>query len=105
MKLAIKMMMVCLAVLGLMLMAPGCSNQGSAGCASDADCGGLKCAAGACVQCTSDSHCNAADKCMICNGNSCVKKSNCCTADVQCGGGQRCWNVRGKAYGQCGPAN
>ena len=102
MKVAMKMALVCLSLLGLMLIAPGCSNSGSAGCASDADCGGQKCYQGACVQCTADSHCNAADKCMICSGQQCVKQANCCTADVQCPSGQRCWNVKGKRYGKCG---
>lgn len=103
MKLAIKLAFVFLALVGLMLVAPGCSNGGKSGCSNDADCGGgLHCQSGQCVQCTNDGHCNAQNKCMVCNGSQCVKKSDCCVVDLDCPSGQRCFNVSGKAYGQCG---
>ena len=101
MKLTMKLMIASLGLLGLLLVSPGCGN--GPGCSTDADCGSDKCVSGACVQCTADSDCNANNACMVCSGNSCQQKSDCCTTDLQCGQGSRCWNVRGKAYGKCGP--
>jgi len=108
MKLAIRIALVIATCLGFVVLVPGCGNQNtastppqSAGCTSDAQCNGLKCASGECVQCTADSHCNSRDKCNVCSANKCVKKSNCCTDDTQCSRGQRCFNVRGRKYGSC----
>lgn len=86
MKLTIKLAMVCLAILGLLALG-ACSGGAAAG------------------GCQSDKDCNAADKCMVCSGGSCQKVADCCLTDVECGGGQRCWNEKGKAYGKCGSAN
>jgi hypothetical protein len=101
--LTIKLAMVCFGLLALLLVFPGCGN--GPGCQTDADCGGAKCLNGQCMQCSVDSDCNANDACMVCAGGACQKQGNCCTTDLQCGAGNRCWNVKGKAYGKCGPAN
>ena len=62
MKLAIRIALVIATCLGFVVLVPGCGNQNtastppqSAGCTSDAQCNGLKCASGECVQCTADS--------------------------------------------------
>ncbi len=96
-----KIILSTVAVVAAMFFLVGCGNSAQAGCANDADCAGAQCVAGQCVQCATDAHCNANDKCMICTGTACVKKSDCCTSDLECGDAKRCFNVPGKAYGQC----
>ena len=73
----------------LMLAAPGCANPQPQNNNPTA-------------QCASDRDCNKSDACRVCQGGQCATVSDCCTADSQCGSGQKCWNEPGKAYGKCG---
>lgn len=54
------------------------------------------------AECSADGDCNAQDKCRVCTSGKCSKVADCCTTDLECGKGMRCWNVKGKAYGKCG---
>ncbi len=84
------MLKTSLAALGLMFVLAG------AGCGNPNQTNGPK------AECASDADCNSADKCRACQGGRCTTVANCCTQDSQCSGGQRCFNVKGKAYGECG---
>jgi peptidoglycan-associated lipoprotein len=72
-------------------------------CDTDQHCAehGEVCVDGACKQCRDKSQCPAA--CDICGpAGSCVKESGCCTSDLDCATGQKCW-MTGQT-GQCGAA-
>ncbi len=84
-----KLLMATLGLVALLLVSTSCGNEP---------------APEQRVECTKDADCNKNDKCRVCSSDKCVKKSDCCTTDLECTGGERCWNVPGKAYGKCGAA-
>lgn len=57
-----------------------------------------------CRKCRDDTHCNATNKCKVCDQATytCEHKAGCCTSDADCPGG-RCWAQAGQATGTCGP--
>jgi hypothetical protein len=110
MKLSLKTTLTALGVISLLALGASCGNtqqqipepEAAGGCQNDASCEGQVCLDGACVDCRVDKHCQGESKCRECSSNQCVDVDNCCTTDTECGDDQRCWNVKRKAYGQCG---
>lgn len=56
------------------------------------------------AECQADKDCNADDKCQVCTDGTCSSVEECCTVDTDCDSGERCFNVKGKAYGECSKA-
>lgn len=75
---------------------PNCDNDENCAARNEA------CVNGTCSQCRDDSKCMASNACGVCEGARCSKRPNCCTSDLDCPNGGRCWNVPGQNYGECG---
>jgi len=100
------LLFACFAVV-MMLFGKGCGcGPKYPDCENDGHCKehGEYCVDKKCRKCRDDSHCNAANKCKICDSNTytCEHRPGCCMNDLDCPNG-RCWISVGQETGNCGP--
>jgi len=90
------------AVALLLFCLPGCG--GYPHCVQTSHCASHNqvCHEKRCVDCKTARDCNQRGQCGDCNNGRCTPVPNCCLGNTDCSKSQRCWNVPGKPFGQCG---